>query len=322
MVESLPPEFEAGRDVHDVYWPLLTELVAAAGGSPGPSATTVLDLCCGSGRVALGLAGKWAAWDGRPAGAALALTGVDSSEEMLAAARAKQAAQAGSPGPGSCSSSGGSSGNSEAGAASISWRCADMAALDSASALAPLRGRCSLAVVSAGSFHHLLTAADQGACLRGLAACLQQPPAPAYVVLNIFCPSHLQAAPGGALVAGAFRRTCLSQSREQAADGGSVWRQRFALERYASAAAAAAAAGGSSEGVRSEAPLWRRDEEWALREVSPAELEQRAGAAGLRVVRRQAHWSDGWPGADGGSQGSDSGCSLEDARIFVLRLAA
>ncbi|KAL4430843.1 hypothetical protein ABPG75_006099 [Micractinium tetrahymenae] len=341
MIEALPPEFEAGRDVQHVYWPLLTELAAAAakGGSASPASgsaaaggrrpanTVVLDLCCGSGRVALALAAKWAAWGGRPAGAALVMAGVDSSEEMLAAARAKQVAQAGADG----------STGKDGATASIGWRCAHMAALGANPALAALRRQCSLAVVSAGSFHHLLTSADQAACLRGLAACLQPAPAPAFVVLNIFNPAHLQAAPGEPVVVGPFRRTCLSQAREAAPDGGAVWRQRFLLERYASGAAAAGAAGaaaaeegndsgarssGGSDSGASEAPLWQREEEWALREVRPAELERLAAEAGLQVVWRQARWSDGWPGMSSIGQGGACGCRLEDARIFVLRLAA
>lgn len=326
MVESLPPEFEAGRDVRDVYWPLLTELATGAhnleGASPGT--TTVLDLCCGSGRVALQLAEAWAAWDSRPAGATLALAGVDSSDVMLAAARAKQAVEAGRT---TRADHDGCSGS--AAEASISWHLGDMAAIGAAPSLAHLHGRCSLALLSAGSFHHLLTSADQAACLRGLAACLQQAPAPAYAVLNIFDPTHLQAASGEATVVGPFRRTCLAQEREEAADGGTVWRQRFALERFASEAETAVAQrapGSGSSNCRSGgtcgAPVWRREEKWCLREVAPAELQQLAEQAGLQVVRRQARWSDGWPGAHGIDKVGSAGCSLEDARIFVMRRAA
>ena len=194
MVAALPPQFEAGTDVERVLWPLLAELAAAEHAAPtrgtcpegGATAcrchgtTTVLDLCTGSGRVALALAHHWQRWQQRPSAARLCILGVDSSREMLAAARAKAAAAA----AGAAQTAGGGAEAAAAGAAvSLAWHCADMAALEAAPALAALPGSCSLAVVSAGSFHHLATRADQEACLRGLAAFLRRPPALGYAVI-------------------------------------------------------------------------------------------------------------------------------------------
>lgn len=179
---------------------------AGAANAASKDSITVLDVCCGSGRVALDLAAWWASWPARPASTHLQLVGVDSSQEMLAAAQGKAEklhAAGSTTGSGGSSSLGGSGSNSF----SVAWDRADAAALLQEPALAAaLRGRCSLVVLSAGSFHHMTTAASQAACLRGLAACLRPPSAgPAYAVVNIFGQADLQAMPGAAAVVGPFR---------------------------------------------------------------------------------------------------------------------
>lgn len=56
------------------------------------------------------------------------------------------------------------------------------------------------------------------------------------------------------------------------------------------------------------------NEQWSLREVSPADLRRLAAAAGLSVVRQLARWADGWA-----SDGSEApACSDDEARVFVL----
>lgn len=298
LLHSLPPEYEPGRDL-DVYWPLLEQTLQGAAGvadvCTGVAAgVAVLDLCTGSGRVLLGLlqrlASSAAAQAASAGGLQLRLAGVDSSEEMLAAARGQLAA-ARAPPPPWCR---------------VEWHRADVAALGAPQLAAlQLAGACRLVLISAGSFHHLLSAADQLACLRGVAAALS-PAGPSWAVLNIFDPGHLQASPGEAAVLGPFRRTCVRQEAEAQPDGGRVWRQRFQLERYASPAAAAA---GDAQQLS-----WRRQEEWALREVAPHQLRQLAAQAGLAVVRQQARWGDTC------GAGAAPPCADADARIFVLGL--
>ncbi|KAI7839045.1 hypothetical protein COHA_007187 [Chlorella ohadii] len=303
MVAQLPPEYEAGADVERVCWPLLQELAAAAtpaGSSPAGGSTqhdsiagqapgssnsaaqlSVLDMCTGSGRVALALAARWAAWTGASPGTRLSIVGVDHSSEMLAAAQAAAAER------------------STHSSVQLSWQLGDMAAPQPP--VPP--GTCSLAILTAGSFHHLLTSADQAAALRSLAACLRQPPAPSFLVLNLLDPGHLAAHAGQELLAGPYRRMCLAAAREAAPDGGMIWRHRFRLQRYASEVAAAA--------VEAAGLLWEREEGWALREVAPEDLERLAAAAGLQLVRRRARWSDGWGGAA-------PACAVADGRVFVF----
>lgn len=292
LLSSLPPEYEPGLDISCVCLPLLkAALPSKAASAPDADAsqpTTVLDLCTGSGRVLLGLLKQLADHSGAQV-PHLRLVGIDSSEEMLAAACAAAAAARIPP------------------RCDVSWHCADAAGLP-APELARLRlqGACRLIVCAAGSFHHLLSADAQLACMRSIAAALA-PAGPAYAVLNIFCPEHLQAVPDETAVLGPFRRTCVQQQAEQATDGGRVWRQRFELERFASGTSAAA----NDAGQR----LWQRQEQWALREVSPADLRRLAAAAGLQVVRQQALWADGW------GDGTAARCADSDARIFTLSLS-
>jgi SAM-dependent methyltransferase len=289
FVASLPPEFEVGQDVCRVYAPLLEEAVRLAAARDGVLPLVVLDLFTGSGRVALGLLQHLRHSEQlRAAVSSVRLVGLDSSEEMLAAARAAAVAA-----PASWE---------------LAWRCADAGRLSRALlAEAGVLGACRLVVCSAGSFHHLLTAAQQIACLRGVAAALA-PSGPAYAVLNIFHPDHLQASPGEAAVVGPYRRTCVEQRREQQADGGVVWRQRFELELYADDPAAAAA--------DPRHLLWRRSEAWALREVSAEEVRRLVQRAGLRIVRQQRRWADGWSGCGDNAPS----CDDDEARIFVLSL--
>ena len=218
LVASLPTEFEAGADAE-----LLAQLVEERlGAAAGP--VRVLDACCGSGRIALDLRRRCgpaavaaAARHGQHP--ALDLLGVDNSQEMLGAAQratagadAAEADAGGAPAP-----------------CRARWVLADVAALGGLPELAPWRGACDLAVVAAGSFHHLVSEAAQLGCLRGLAAML----APGgLAVLDLLPPSALRADVGTPVQLGAFRRTCLLEQREAQPDGGVVWRQKFWLERW------------------------------------------------------------------------------------------
>lgn len=217
---SLPSEFEAGRDVE-----LLAELVGERlADATGP--VRVLDACCGSGRVALGLlrrcgptaAAAAARHSARPA---LDILGVDNSQEMLGAARRAAAAAEAEAAVGGGATNGGAPGRA-------TWVLADVAALGEAPEVAAWRGTCDLSVVAAGSFHHMISEADQLSCLRGLAGMLRPG---GLAILDLLPPSALRADVGTPVQLGAFRRTCLLEQREVQADGGVVWRQKFWLER-------------------------------------------------------------------------------------------
>jgi hypothetical protein len=62
--------------------------------------------------------------------------------------------------------------------------------------------------------------------------------------------------------------------------------------------------------------LWRRSEAWALREVSAEEVRRLVQRAGLRIVRQQRRWADGWSGCGDNAPS----CDDDEARIFVLSL--
>ncbi|GAB4822252.1 hypothetical protein N2152v2_009298 [Parachlorella kessleri] len=309
MVEGLPEEYEAGKDV-DFFWAQLQRVLEAQG------TARVLDLCTGTGRVVEGLVRHLALRRSSPSDVAsppvlqeqqgwtVALTGVDNSEHMLQVAQDKLQLSTLPAG------------------VSCSWLCSDIANLPPQE---DLGGPFDLIILSAGSFHHLLTKQEQLSCLTAIKHLLADHQA---AVINLMPSSDLQAQPGTVMLAGGYCRECIDQEREEQPDGGVVWRQQFMLsldtppiasqgsaqrgeheEEQAPRASSSASArqggqehgergkegqamsqaAGDTQGTVEEAAggAWEQEEGWALREVEPDEFRRLLEACGLRVVEQR-----------------------------------
>lgn len=290
MVATLPPEYEPGEDVA-LYYSLLEVALRANGGR-----ARVLDLCTGTGRVVEGLVQRLhraptcsTSTGTPPSPAGVEFVGVDLSVPMLDAAAAKLPA-ASLPAGTTCR-----------------WLPGDMARLPPA---AELGGPFDLVILSAGSFHHLLTRDEQRACLAGVRRLLAPSPT-ARAVVNLLPSPHLRGPPGSVTLAGPFRRECLAEQCEACPDSGTIWRQTFLLSRLLPQQQGQPSAAAPGEAAV-EAPLWQQQEGWALREVEPEEVLGLLRECGLAVVEQRASFGEGGPWVDAAAPG----------RVFVLAPAA
>lgn len=151
MVASLPPEFEVAES-HIFYTNLALKL-----SSPRPDATVkILDLCTGTGTIPRHIAAAWS--NGATKSRPLQIIGVDNSEEMLKAARSAWTTVP----------------NVDA-----EWKLATLGQQDALAGIEDV----DLAIISAGSFHHLATRNEQLAALADVKNALR---ADATLVMNIF----------------------------------------------------------------------------------------------------------------------------------------
>lgn len=150
MVDSLPPEFEVAES-HGFYSNLALKSVPEPGG-----AVKILDLCTGTGSIPRCIAKAWADKCGKES--KCRIIGVDNSEEMLKVARR---------------------GWIEVSGVNVEWK---LGTLGQEGALAGV-DNVDLAVISAGSFHHLRTHEEQLIALREVKASLKEG---GLLVMNLF----------------------------------------------------------------------------------------------------------------------------------------
>lgn len=151
MVASLPPEFEVAES-HKFYSNL-----ALKSASQAEAAVKILDLCTGTGSIPRCIADAWASKGGKRR-ATLQIIGVDNSEAMLEAAAREWI---------------------EVPNGEVEWK---LGTLGRRGALAGVEG-VDLALVSAGSFHHLTTHEEQ---LVALAEVKNSLKLGGLLVLNLF----------------------------------------------------------------------------------------------------------------------------------------
>ena len=150
MVASLPPEFEVS-DSQTFYGNLALKSAAQ---SDAP--IKILDLCTGTGSVPRHIADVWSGKGGERR--SLQIIGVDKSEEMLKAARREWI---------------------EVPNVEVEWK---LGTLGQRGALAGIKGM-NLALISAGSFHHLTTREEQVVAMTEVKESLREG---GLLVLNLF----------------------------------------------------------------------------------------------------------------------------------------
>lgn len=150
MVASLPPDFEV-RESQEFYSKL-----ALKSGTQSDAAIKVLDLCTGTGSIPRCIADAWKECGGESG--SLQIIAVDNSEEMLKAARREWI---------------------EVPDAQVDWK---LATLGQRGALGGVEG-VDLALISAGSFHHLTTREEQLVAMAEVKECLKLG---GRLVLNLF----------------------------------------------------------------------------------------------------------------------------------------
>lgn len=156
MVAHLPAEFEVGADVN-YYLQILEPLLS---GNPAPPVIRFLDLCTGTGRVISGFFDKLPKRSvGQPV---IKIVGVDHSEAMLRAARNQVKIPSDQ-------------------SVELRWHQASLSQLH----VGDFIGQTHLVVISAGSFHHLITDEDRRSTLLAIKDHLI-PNGGGFLVLDLF----------------------------------------------------------------------------------------------------------------------------------------
>lgn len=263
MVASLPPEFEVSESLE-----FYSNLALECGALSDAAGVKILDLCTGTGSVPRRVAEVWA-------GGSLQIIGVDKSGEMLEAAKRDWVAVQ----------------NVE-----VEWT---LGALGQPGALGGIDG-VDLALISAGSFHHLTTRAEQ---LVAMAQVKESLKPGGLLVLNLFAVDEILFEASSGDHAGAdvwhlkdgFWKQTVDKVVDTLKDGGVIGTETFKLGR------------------------WKWEEEmvcaWTLRAVWWEDIRDLCEeVGGLAIQQEFSTFRDALDGRSAGVQ--ETG---ESGRIFVIR---
>ncbi|KAG0607686.1 hypothetical protein M758_8G047500 [Ceratodon purpureus] len=266
MVESLPPEFEVGES--QMFYGDLA-LKSAVQSDAG---VKILDLCTGTGSIPRRIADVWAGRDGKRG--SLQIIGVDKSEEMLKVARREWV---------------------EVPGVEVEWR---RGSLGQRGALAGIEG-VDLALISAGSFHHLTTREEQLVTMAEVKECLKPG---GLLVLNLFAVDEIifevssgdhGAAEVWHLKDGFWKQT-LDKVVDTLKDGGVIGTETFKVG------------------------CWKWEEEmvcmWTLRAVWWEDIRDLCEEVGLVIQQEFSSFHDALDGRSAGME--ETG---ESGRIFVIQ---
>jgi len=202
------------------------------------------------------------------------LQGVDHAEEMLISAKAKIAAKL----------------QKEArfkealnsGRLLIEWTVGELEKPD----LAVKSESADIVIVSAGSFHHVLTAKDQQQCMTGLKK-MMRPCSSSRLIVSLLADGDIVVPPGSplqdAVLVGPFMKEHLGQTHSEAKDsviphkeGQKVSSALIAVDNFRLKKS-------KGDGTDKEAPLdWETSLTWSMRTVSQEEFSVLMAANGLK----------------------------------------